>query len=140
MKKELVEVKPFPGATTSCLKHNIQPSILKKPDRFVTYCGTNNFNSEDTPEKIANDIIQPRKVGKTKKNDAVVSYPHRDRFNQKVNGVNQLLAGKCFENGFVYIPHNNFNTRLRLNRDGLHLNRKSIYQISRNFKDYFNYG
>ena len=33
------------------------------------------------------------------------------------------------------------NTRLYLNRDGLHLNRKDIYQISCNFnKDYFNDG
>ena len=38
-----------------------------------------------------------------------------------------LLAGKCFENGFDYIPHNNINTRLHLNRDGIHLNSKGIY-------------
>ena len=79
---------------------------------------------------------------KRKKNNVVVSgiCPRRDCFNQKANDVNQLLAGKCGENGSDYIPHNNINARLHLNRDGLHLNRKGIYQISCNFKDYFNNG
>ena len=80
-----------------------------------------------------------RKVVKTGKNDVVASgiYPRRDRFNQKANDVNQLFTRKCGENGFDYISHNNVNTRLHLNRDGLHLNRKDMYQISCNFKDYF---
>ena len=81
------------------------------------------------------------KLLKRKKNDVVSGIcPHRDCFNQNANDVNQLLAGKCGENGSDYIPHNNINTRLHLNRDGLHLNRKGIYQISCNFKDYFNNG
>ena len=81
------------------------------------------------------------KLLKRKKNDAVSGIcPRRDCFNQNANDVNQLLAGKCGENGSDYIPHNNINTRLHLNRDGLHLNRKGIYQISCNFKDYFNNG
>ena len=56
--------------------------------------------------------------------------------------VNQLLAGKSGENSFEYIvPHNNINTILHLNRrDGFYLKRKGIYQISYNFKDYFNNG
>ena len=77
------------------------------------------------------------KLLKRKKNDVVSGIcPRRDCFNQNANDVNQLLAGKCGENGSDYIPHNNINTRLHLNRDGLHLNRKGIYQISCNFKDY----
>ena len=81
------------------------------------------------------------KLLKRKKNDVVSGIcPRRDCFNQNANDVNQLLAGKCGENGSDYIPHNNINTRLHLNRDGLHLNRKGIYQISCNFKDYFNNG
>ena len=76
------------------------------------------------------------------KNDGTISRicPRRDRFNRKVNEVNQLLAGKCGGNGFDFIPHSNINTRLHLNRDGLYLNRKCIYQISCNFKGYFNNG
>ena len=82
------------------------------------------------------------KLLKQKKKDVVVSgiCPCRDRFNQKANDVNQLLAGKGGENGFDYISHNNINTRLHLNRDGLHLNKKGIHQISCNFKDYFHNG
>ena len=140
-KKEQIAVKASPEATTICLKHNIQPSILKEPERFVIRCGTNNSHSEDTPKKIAN-IIQLGKVVKTEKNNVVISgiCPCRDRFNQKANEVNQLLAGKCGENSFDYIPHNNINTSLHLNRDGLNLNRKGIYQISCDFKDYFDNG
>ena len=141
-KKEQIAVKASPEATTICLKHNIQPSILTEPERSEIRCGTNNSHSEDTPKKFANDIIQLGKVVKTEKNNVVISgiCPRRDRFNQKANEVNQLLAGKCGENSFDYIPHNNINTSLRLNRDGLHLNRKVIYQISCNFKDYFDNG
>ena len=134
-KKERIEVKAFPGATTNCLKHHVQPSISEKHDRFVIHCGTNNLNSEDTSKKIANDIIQGWKVVKMEKSNVVISgiWPRRDRFNQ-------LLAGKCGENNFDCIPHHNIDTRLHLNRDGLHINRKGTYQISCNFKDYFNNG
>ena len=52
----------------------------------------------------------------------------------------QMMAEKCGENGFDYIPHNNINKRLHMNRDSLHLNRKDIYQISCNFKECFNNG
>ena len=57
----------FPGVTMNCLRHHIQPSIPKKPDRFMIHCGTNNLNSEDRPEKIANDIIQLGKAVKMQK-------------------------------------------------------------------------
>ena len=141
-KKERIEVKAFPAATTNCLTHYIQPSIPNTPDRFEIHCGTNNLNSEDSPEKITNDITQLGKVVKTGKNDVVISgiCLREDHFNQKANKVNQLLAGKCGENGSDYIHRNNINTRLHLNRDGLYLNRKGIYQISYNFKDYFKNG
>ena len=60
------------------------------------------------------------------KTDVVISgiFLRRERFIQKENEVNQLLAGKLGRNGFDYIPHNNINTRLHLNRNGIHLNRK----------------
>ena len=79
-KEERTEVKAFPRATTNCLKHHIQPSIPKKPDRFVIHCSTNNLNSEDTPEKIANDIIQLGKVVKMEKNNVATCgvCPRRD--------------------------------------------------------------
>ena len=62
----------------------------------------NSLNSEDTPEKIANDVIHLGKVVKTEKSNVVISgiCPRRDRFNQKATEVNQLLTGKCGENGF----------------------------------------
>ena len=66
-KEERIEVMAFPGATMNCLRHHIQPSIPKKPDRFMIHCGTNNLNSEDRPEKIANDIIQLGKAVKMQK-------------------------------------------------------------------------
>ena len=136
------EVKAFPRATTKCLKHYIQTIILKKPDRFLVHCDANNLNSHDTPEKIANDILQLGKVVKTEKNDVVASgiCQRRNCFNQKANDVNQFLPGKCGENGFDYIPHNDINTKLHLNRDGLHLNRKGVHQISCSLKYYFNNG
>ena len=78
----------------------------------MIHCGTNNLILQ-IPEfwKIANDIIQLEKVVKRKKNDVVISGINqpRDRFNQKVNDFNQLLAGKCGENDFDYMPHNNIN-------------------------------
>ena len=72
-KREKIEVKVFPGVTTNCSKHYIQPRIPKKPDRFVIHYGTNNLNSKDTPGKIVKDIIQLGKVVKMKKNDLFVS-------------------------------------------------------------------
>ena len=128
IEKERIEVKAFPGATKNCLKHHIQPSIPKKSDRLVIHCGSNNLKSEVNRKKTVNDIIQLGKVVKTEINDVVVPgiCPRRNRFNQKSNNVNKLLAGKYGENGFDYIPHYNINIRLHLNRDGLHINRKVI--------------
>ena len=82
------------------------------------------------------------KLLKREKNNVVISgiCPRRDRFNQKAIEVNQLLTGKCGKNGFDFIPRSNINARLHFNRDDLHLNRKGIYQIGCNFKDYFNNG
>ena len=61
----------------------------------MIHCGTNNLNSDDTPEKIANDIIQLGTLVKMeKKNDVLVSgiCPCRGHFNQKTNDLNQSLA------------------------------------------------
>ena len=80
----MIKVKAFPGPVTN-LKHNTQPNITEKPDRFVIQCGANNFYSEDTPEKIASAIIQLGKIVKTEKKDGVISGICRriDRFNEK---------------------------------------------------------
>ena len=82
------------------------------------------------------------KLLKQKKNDVVASgiCQRRNCFNQKANDVNQFLPGKCGENGFDYIPHNDINTKLHLNRDGLHLNGKDVHQISCSLQYYFNNG
>ena len=94
--KERLEVKAFPGATTNCLKHLIQPGIPKKTVRMQIHCQAKNSNSKDTWKIIASDIIQLWKVAETENENVVISEicPHRDRFHKKSYELNQLLAGK----------------------------------------------
>lgn len=75
-------------------------------------------------------------------NDVISSWIclHINRFRQKTNEVNQLLAEKCGKNDFNYMLHNNVDTRLHFNRDDIHVNRKGVNQISCNVKGYLNNG
>ena len=50
-------VKSFSGAKVRCLKDHMKPSLRENPDHFVLHIGTNDLNSDRSPELIAKSII-----------------------------------------------------------------------------------
>ena len=59
-------VKSFSGAKVRCLKDHMKPSLRENPDHFVLYIGTNNPNSDRSPELTAKSITD---VGSSLKNN-----------------------------------------------------------------------
>ena len=49
-------VKNFSGAKVRCLKGHMKPSLRENPDHFVLHIGTNDLNSDRSPELIAKSI------------------------------------------------------------------------------------
>ena len=49
-------VKTFSGATVEDMESYMVPTLNKKPDGLIIYCGTNNLRS-DEPQEIAKKIV-----------------------------------------------------------------------------------
>ena len=67
-------VKRFSGATTTCMKDYIKPSLRTfSPDHFILHTGTNDLASSKTSQEIANSIINLACQLKTDSLDVSVS-------------------------------------------------------------------
>ena len=94
-----VFVKSFSGAKVRCSKDHMKPSLRENPDHFVLHVGTNDLNSDRSPELIAKSIAD---VGSSLKNDShdvsISSIVVRnDKFKEKVAQVNKNLEKLCTE-------------------------------------------
>ena len=83
-------VKSFSGAKVWCLKDHVKPSLRENMDHFVLHMGTNDLNSDRSPELIAKSITD---VGSSLKNDSLdVSISsivvRNDKFKEKATQVN----------------------------------------------------
>ena len=92
-----VFLKRFSGAKVRCLKDHLKPSLRKNPDHFVLHIGTNDLNSDRSPELIAKSITD---VGSSLKNDShdgrISSIIVRnDKFQEKTAQVNENLERLC---------------------------------------------
>ena len=65
-KKCKLFVKGFSWAKVRCLKDNMKPSVRKNPDHFILHIGTNDLNSDKSPELIAKSLAD---VGPSLKNE-----------------------------------------------------------------------
>ena len=52
-----VHVKQFSGAKTKRIKDYMKPSLWENPDHFILNVGTNDLNTERSPELIAKSIV-----------------------------------------------------------------------------------
>ena len=94
-----VFVKSFSGAKVRCLKDHTKPSLRENPYHFVLHIGTNDLNSDRSPELIAKSITD---VGSSLKNDShdvsISSIVVRnDKFKEKAVQVNENLEWLCAE-------------------------------------------
>ena len=133
--KYKVFVKSFSGAKVRCLKDHMKPSLRDNPDHFVLHIGTNDLNSDRSPELIAKSITD---VGSSLKNDShdvsISSIVVRnDKFKEKATQVNENLERLCAERNICFINHANNFLPQHLNKSKLHLNRKGSSVLTSDF-------
>ena len=94
-----VYVKHFSGAKVRCMKDYLKPSLRENPDHFVLHVGTNDLDSDRSPDLIAKSIVDVASSLKTNKHDMTISniITRNDRFMAKANEVNKCLTELYFE-------------------------------------------
>ena len=104
LKGENVHVKSFPGAKTVCMLDYMKPSLKNIPDVILLHVGTNNLQTDNTPEDISNDIINLATTSKNSENDIIISgiVGRNDALNSKATEVNNFLKPKCDVNNFTF--------------------------------------
>ena len=113
----------------------MKPSLRKNPDHFVLHIGTNDLNSDRSPELIAKSITD---VGSSLKNDShdvsISSIVVRnDKFKEKAAQVNENLERLCAERNIYFVNHAKNILPQHLNKSKLHLNRKGSSILTSNF-------
>ena len=55
--KRRVTVRSFPGATTTDMKHYLQPCVERNPKMIILHTGTNDLKSSTSPRDVAEKIV-----------------------------------------------------------------------------------
>ena len=132
----------FPGATIEDMVDYAKPISRRKPKTIILHVGTNNLKA-DRPKQIKQKIVNlvdNIKSEHTSVQIAVSSVVHRkdqQSLNDKIDQVNSLLASCCQQKNWDFISNNNIGEDC-LNRSGLHLNRRGVYHLVSNLRDYIN--
>ena len=116
-----------------------KPVIKRKPKKIILHVVTNNLKM-DQPKKIKNKVaglVDIIKAEHPSIDVAVSSIIFRSDVNSKIDEVNRLLSSFCQSKNWVFIDNSNIKED-SLNRSGLHLNRKGVYRLASNFREYIN--
>lgn len=93
-----VSVKSFPGATISCMKDYIKPSLNSCPENIIIHAGTNDLHKQ-SPSNIASNIVDLAKYINTLDiNDHQNIDPriHLNRSNLHLNKNGNKVVAKNF--------------------------------------------
>ena len=104
-----------------------------KPDYFVLHVGTNDLDSDRSPDLIAKSIVDVASSLKTDKHDVTISniITRNDRFMAKE--LNKCLTELCFERNILLIDHSKTLKSQHLNDSKLHLNRRGTPILKNTF-------
>ena len=86
-----VYIRSFPRAKVKCMKDCMKPCIRESnPEYVILDVGTNELNSELTPERKAKSVVDVGKNIRTNHRTASISgiVPPNDNFNNKAMEVN----------------------------------------------------
>ena len=137
-----VNAVSFSGATIDDMVDFTKPVIKRKPKKIILHVGTNNLKM-DQPKKIKNKVaglVDSIKAEHPSIDVAVSSIIFRSddqSLNSKIDEVNRRLSSFCQSKNWVFIDNSNIKED-SLNRSGLHLNRKGVYRLASNFREYIN--
>ena len=127
----------FPGATIQCMADYMKPSIRAKPDHVILHVGTNDLNSNATPNEIAANIVGLATEMKTENCDVSISgiiiRTDTPVLNEKGLEVNVILKELCMVKNIFFIDHCKKIKAIHLNSSKLHLNKKGDSILSNIF-------
>ena len=88
------------------------------PNIFILNVGTNNLSTNDSPEMIADKIVETAESLKTGDNNVALSaiWPRYDKLNEKAEKVNNLVEKICDQKQTDLLKHNNISTKRHINR------------------------
>ena len=116
------------------MKDYLKPSLRENPDHFVLHVGTNDLDSDRSPDLIAKSIVDVVSSLKTDKHDVTISnITQNNRFMAKANEVNKCLTELCFKRNFLLIDHSKTLKSQHLNGNKLHLNRRGTPILQNTF-------
>ena len=123
------------GAKVRCMKDYLNSSLRENPDHFALHVGTNDLDSDRSPDLIAKSIVDVASSLKSNKHDVTISniVTRNDRFMAKANEVNKCLTQLCFDINILLIDHSKTLKLQHLNGSKLHLNRRVTPILQNNF-------
>ena len=68
-----VYFRHFSGAMVRCMKDYLKPSLRENTAHFVLYVGTNDLDSDRSPDLIAKSIVDVASSFKADKHDVTIS-------------------------------------------------------------------
>lgn len=131
-------MKSFTGATTTDMKHYVQPTLEKKPDRIILHVGTNDLKTTDS-SKVAESITDlARNIESTSQIKVSISqFTTRRDLSEKVKEVNKHLKRFESQNEWQIINNNNILDE-DLNKGELHLTDTGTKKLFYNFTNFIN--
>ena len=141
-RKHRIKCEAFPGATTDDMAHYIKPGLRRKPDKIIIHAGTNDLKSL-SPKKIQKKITSICPSVQKDHQDtkiailSIITRKDDPTLLDNIAKLNQSLKNYCDHNNIDFIDNSNITVR-SLAKDGLHLNKKGIFEFSSNLRSYIN--
>ena len=115
----------------------LKPITRKCPESLILHVGTNDLLSIQTPQQIAESIVNLADQIESDSPETLVSISaicvrKEDELWKKATEINKLLKRFCSNRRWGFLPHINIDSSC-LNASGLHLNRKGVSILSSNF-------
>ena len=135
--KRRVTIRSFPGASSSDMKHYLQPSLQLKPSEIILHGGTNDLrdsSSRAVAEKLVDlgNLISSSSPSTKVTISALTQRIDDKSLGKKVTECNKIIKSFCNQNGWVLVQHPNIDLSC-VNSQKLHLNRKGIAILASNF-------
>ena len=127
--------RSFSGAKLKCMKDYMKPCIRdKNADYVILHVGTNELNSQLSPERIAKPNIDFTKNTQSDNRIVITSgiVPHNDNFNIKVMEVSKELSKMRDKYKLLFLNHSNTSLKTHLNKRKFHLNRNGYEKLGKN--------
>ena len=137
--KSNISVKSISGATSDGMQHHVRGCLADfQADKIIINCGANDISNKVKPEKIFVNIKEISKIcGEDKEVMISGIITREDKYNKKIDRVNNLSMEYCENNNLLFINNNNI-TQDMLNRGKLHLRKIGITQLVKNFREAIN--